>query len=231
MPVTQGTKQSTTSRDSIAGYGDKTGALASLARRVAQISNTTSDNTELSAMIQRGDAAVYDALEQLVQQNIAQIWSKFCCVGSDMFVSANTAQTNMDVLASSSTTILWDTRTATNGGMPYNATTGRWTPTQSGYYKVFAYFNDMHGNSSTRQGLEIDFSGWCSNEILDEYTGTTADRLSGEAVVYCNGTSDYIAVKMHNYGGTTNRYRDFTSGYHHCYVNIQYIGNEFSANR
>lgn len=231
MPVTQGTKQSTTSRDSIAGYDDRRGAVAALARRLATISNTTTDSSDTSAMIRDGDAAVYDALEQLVNAAVAQIWGKFCCVGSDILVSANTAQTDMDVLAGSSTAILWEFRTATNGAMPYSTTTGRWTPTQRGYYRVFAYFNDMHGNSSTRQGLEIDFSAWCSNEILDEYTGTTADRLAGEAVVYCNGTSDYFGVKMHNYGGTTNRYRDFTSGYHHCYVNIQYIGNEFSANR
>lgn len=147
--------------------------------------------------------------------------------------AADTAQSNMDVLVASSTTIKWQSVTLPNAVLGYDSSNGHFTPTLAGYYRIDVYFNDTHANGSARQGLEIvhtNTSKGASVAEVDTYAGTTADRLYGHKILYCNGVDETFYVQIKNIdGGGTLRYHDMTSGLHYSHITVQYAGSATAA--
>lgn len=185
---------------------------------------SATDYNLIKMLIRDGDDNLLNLLIQEIDSLACCIRSQFDLIGSGQLFAANTAQTNMDVLNLSATTIIWDTIDLDNNVVGYNSTNGIFTPTQAGYYRVDAYFRDTHGNSSGSMELQVNTSGTGSDTMLDRYSGTTADRLSGWKIFYCNGATDTFYVSMNNTTSNgTMRFRDMTSGEHNCHMTVQYL--------
>lgn len=185
---------------------------------------STTDYNLIKMLIRDGDDNILNLLVQEIDALACCIRSQFDLIGSGQLFAANTAQTNMDVLNLSSTTIIWQYIDLNNNYVGFNSLNGVFTPTIAGYYRVDAYFRDTHGNSSGTMELQVNTTGSGSTTMLDKYSGTTADRLSGWKVFYCNGTSDTFSVSMVNTTSNgTMRFRDMTSGEHDCHMTVQYL--------
>lgn len=230
MPVTQQIEKSTISRDALLGYGERPGTLAAVVRSLNVLVQEQGGQGPAERAARDASATVLAQLEAEIAALVGQLCDAARAAAPAAF-SAYNCQANMSVAPAADTTILWDTVTLTHPSLPYDSTSGQWTPQRKGYYLVYAYFNDLYGNSSTQQSLRVSASAWCSITSLDDYTGTTADRLAGEAIVYCNGSTDTFEIKMANLGGTTNSYRVPLSGDHNSYVNVKYLGNELTGLR
>ena len=182
------------------------------------------DYNLIKLLIRDGDGDVLNLLIQEIDSLACCIRSQFDLIGSGQLFAANTAQTNMDVLNLSATTIIWQSINLDNSVVGFNPLTGVFIPTQAGYYRVDAYFRDTHGNSSGSMELQVNTSGTGSDTMLDRYSGSTADRLSGWKVFYCNGSTDTFYVSMNNTTSTgTMRFHDVTSGEHDCHMTVQYL--------
>ena len=185
----------------------------------------STDFSQVYIDMRASDGTIEEQMRQYYDALKCDMESRFCAIGSQVIFAADTAQSGMTVLPSSATTILWQSIDLTHPYVGYDASSGIWTPTQSGYYKITAYFNDMHGNSSAHQALTVTSTNGSTPADVDDYTGTTADRLYGHKIVYCNGTSDTFKVQMTNYDpSVTMTYHSVLSGFHKAYVTVEYAG-------
>ena len=90
------------------------------------------------------------------------------------------------------TVVLYDTKTF-DTATAYNTATGRFTPQVAGYYQINVNIQ-LSGSAITLASSVIRKNGTITN-----YVGTSAFaftstpyRFSGSALIYCNGSTDYI---------------------------------------
>lgn len=189
------------------------------------------DLTDVYTEIRRQGDEIYNGLLQRIDCMEGELKRLQCEALRDLIFAADTAPTLTTVSPLSSTTIAWQNVRLNNSLFNYNSGSGVFTPRLEGYYRVDVYFNDQHTNSSTRQALRVTSTVGSTPADVDEYTGTTADRLAGHKIFYCNGTTDTFQVQMHNYDASiTNTYNSPLQGYHSSYVTAQYVGDKFSTN-
>jgi len=93
---------------------------------------------------------------------------------------------------STDTVVLYDTKTF-DTATAYNTATGRFTPQVAGYYQINVNIQ-LSGSAITLASSVIRKNGTITN-----YVGTSAFaftstpyRFSGSALIYCNGSTDYI---------------------------------------
>jgi hypothetical protein len=74
-----------------------------------------------------------------------------------------------------------------------NFASSTFTPTVAGYYQISGGVSNLGGNSPVRTIVALfkNGSGWVA---LGDITNTSAYRLYGSALIYCNGTTDYIEL-------------------------------------
>jgi len=74
-----------------------------------------------------------------------------------------------------------------------NFASSTFTPTVAGYYQISGGVSNLGGNTPTRVIVALfkNGSGWVS---LGDYTNSSTYRTYGSALIYCNGTTDYIEL-------------------------------------
>ena len=73
----------------------------------------------------------------------------------------------------------------------YDTATGKFTPTVAGYYQVNAGINA--NTTVTRISLKIYKNGTMAKNPTD-VIATTVNSVEANALIYCNGTTDYIQI-------------------------------------
>jgi hypothetical protein len=97
--------------------------------------------------------------------------------------------------ATNSTTAGWqkvplDTADFDTNGL-FNATTKRFTPKKAGYYQVNARVRTNTGGSSA---VAIGKNGSQTYGVGGNNSGTTDIAIGGSALIYCNGSTDYLEL-------------------------------------
>ena len=91
----------------------------------------------------------------------------------------------------------------------FNTTTGRFTPTVAGYYQFNASVSMAADSSMSAGQLYFYKNGsggnWPSYENTSQ-TGTGYQGTNCSALIYCNGTTDYVEVYGQITGSGTLRY-------------------------
>jgi hypothetical protein len=90
-----------------------------------------------------------------------------------------------------------------------SATNYRFTPTVAGYYQVNGCMNYMSGPSSSNTFVSIYKNG-AENRRGAAQTGTNASASSVSALVYLNGSTDYIELYVFQASGATQTYNPST---------------------
>jgi hypothetical protein len=191
----------------------------------------TADLANIIQLIRDASDDLYEEFNQAVDCLEAKINEVDCSIPLDIIFAADTSEAAWDVQPSTTGTIVWQNVQLDNNLIGYDSGSGVFTPQVAGYYRVDAYFNDLHVNSSTRQALRISSTNGTTPQDVDEYTGQTADRLAGHKIFYCNGTTDTFSVGMVNYdAGIVNRYNDPLQGLHVSYMTAEYVGTDKATN-
>jgi hypothetical protein len=85
----------------------------------------------------------------------------------------------------------------------------RFTPTVAGYYQVNGCMNYMSGPSSSNTFVAIYKNG-AENRRGAAQTGTNASASNVSALVYLNGSTDYIELYVFQASGATQTYNPST---------------------
>ena len=74
-----------------------------------------------------------------------------------------------------------------------NFASSTFTPTVAGYYQISGGVSNLSGNSPSRTIVALfkNGSGWVA---LGDITNTACYRLYGSALIYMNGTTDYVEL-------------------------------------
>lgn len=86
----------------------------------------------------------------------------------------------------------------------FDSTTNyRFTPTVAGYYLMTAstYFSNYSGGSFVN--LTFYKNGSSYQEIQRLYPGSNPSTIGGSAIVFCNGTTDYVESYWYSAGGSS----------------------------
>jgi hypothetical protein len=110
---------------------------------------------------------------------------------------AYAASNNVSLSAGTSTKVLFDTEVFDTNN---NFASSRFTPTVAGYYQV----SSGVGGGSSSYAMAFDFYKNGSRDSRCFNSGAnTVGFVGGSALIYCNGSTDYIEVYIYTSGAQT----------------------------
>ena len=114
-----------------------------------------------------------------------------------------------------------DERFDVSGWLDTNTNKGRYTPQLAGYYRFSATIRIAGGSSFYALDLFRNGSQHCSFQIVSNTPDSP--RITGSALVYLNGTTDYVDVRLFHSTSGTNR--AVTTGADTAYFCGEFVGS------
>jgi hypothetical protein len=92
-----------------------------------------------------------------------------------------------------------------------NFASSTFTPTIAGYYQISGGISNLNGNTPTRTIVSI-FKNGSGYAGFGDYTASSAYRTYGSALVYMNGTTDYIELYTYLAGSSLSLQGGISTG-------------------
>jgi hypothetical protein len=125
-------------------------------------------------------------------------------VSGNMPAFSASLSSGQTITNSTDTVVLYDTK-AFDTATAYNTATGRFTPQVAGYYQINVNIQ-LSGSAITLASSTIRKNGTVTNYVgTSAFTfNSTPYRFSGSALIYCNGSTDYIDTTAYISATTSN---------------------------
>jgi hypothetical protein len=152
--------------------GDTSGAITLSAPAVSGTNTATLPAATGTVMVS-GNMPAFSAYRSTTQTFSSATWTKIQCQTEE-----------------------FDTASAYD-----NATNYRFTPLVAGYYQVQVQVAFAFTGTSTTTGVAVYKNGSATKYLQLPYVAlTSGTMISGSALIYCNGTTDYLEAYVYSNG-------------------------------